>query len=190
METANLTIELDYQLSSKNIYNLREIFCRILSFYFYKKVDYCKTSRTYDDIEEKWIYSFSSYNGDGIIKLSEVAKIKLLHLSIEKYIGMKLVSHSILAFMSDLSEKVNFYYKPWGVIAEASNITYEQIQNINKQVKYYEELYYYFNKSPSVLEMADRLGIFHTEFEDYVIVKRNHPISKMMNMLRDILVNV
>lgn len=190
METANLTIELDYQLGSKSIYNLREIFCRIISFYFYKKVDYCKISRTYDEIEEKWIYSFSSYNGDGIIKLTEAAKTKLLHLSIEKYVGMKLVSHSILAFMSDVSEKVKFHYKPWGVIAEASNITYEQIQILDSHVKYYDTMYYYFNKSPSVLEMSDRLNIFHTEFDSYVVVKRDYPINEMMTVLGNILLSI
>jgi len=189
METANLTIELDYQLGSKSIYNLREIFCRIISFYFYKKVVYCKTSRTYDEIAEKWLYSFSSYNQDGIIRLTESAKSKLLHLSIEKYVGMKLVTHSMLAFMSDLSEKIKFYYKPWGVITEASDITYEQIQDINNNILYYEDLYYYFNKSPSVLEMADTLNIFHTEFDNYVVVKRSCPISKMMKVLGDILLN-
>lgn len=188
MEPASLSISLDYKLGSQDIQYLREIFERIISFYCYKKVTHSDVSSIVDSIEEKWEYTFYVYDEHGIIKVPSVTMLKIVSLSLEGYIGMRLVSPSILVFMTSMSEKVSFYYKPWGVLVETKDLTYEQIRDIRKEISILEEKYCYFTKTPAVLEMTDRLENFHTEFDKYVVIKRDRPINQIMNTIADILV--
>jgi len=187
MEPGSLTLSLGYRLGSQKIYDLREIFERFISFYFYKIVSFSNTSVIFDPIEQKWDYTFYAYNDNGIIKLPPVTRLKLISLSLENYIGMKLVTHSVLAYMSSISESVSLYYKSWGVLTEAKNLDRVQVMNIRREVEIYEKKYFYFIKSKAVLGMADKLKIFHTEFDRYVIVKKDRPVTEMVNMLGDIL---
>lgn len=189
MESASITIVLGYRLSPDRVYNLREIFCRIIAFYCYRSVLYCNYYETHDPVESKWLYTFTANDNDGPIMITQTVQAKLLALSIESFIGMKLVSTSILAHMSSISKTVQFYYKAWGVLAEAKDIDYNQVRDIKKHVAIFEEDYHYFVKTPSVSDMVDKLDIYHSDFDRYVIVNKTHSVNDMMDTLRDILLS-
>ncbi len=187
MEPASLSISFDYKLSPQKICNFRELLGKIISFYCYKDVIRSDVSVSYYPTEEKRVYTFHTYDSKGIIMIPAEARLKILNLSLENYIGMKFISHSILAFMTSLSEKVTFFYKSWGVLTEESNLDIDQIRNLRKEIQVLEESYCYFRKSPSVLVMADELNIYHDIFDKYVIIKRNKPDSQIMGTLANIL---
>lgn len=187
--SVSLTVSLDYFLNKQYVYDFRELYEHIVSFYFYKNVTRSDVNIFRDPIQGKWEYTFSVSNDKGIIKVPYSAKLRLLSMGVNKYIGMKLLSKSILSFMVNIPSDITLYYKPFGVLVESGTLDYEKVRDIRSEICSKEQEYCYFVNSPAVLEMTDRFKNFYTEFGRYVIVKRDRPIIDMHNAIADILMS-
>lgn len=186
MESAYV-ICVDYKVDPRKLEEFSRIYKTIISYYLYLDIEYCKYVSIHDPVLNLYYHILIIFNNDRQVEIPKHLMHKIVTLDPSKYLGAQLIASNVLGFMLKSFDIKKLISQPWGLITLFDDVKREDLQEIKKELDKLNSEYHYFVKSDPVMNMIDKLNIYHTTIGDMVIVTKKVTVTKMLDVLSTII---